>query len=110
MAFFPKVIGPAQHRVYCHPATMTPKLKYARIGHPNAVFSSNQPLGHNSINLLMKKALERIGYPGGTGHALRRVFGSTLANDPSVSTEAGLDCMRQTSAASYPMYQVVEKN
>ena len=107
--YFLKVIGPAQHRVYCRPATMTQKLNYARIGHPNAVFSSNQPLGLNSINLLMKLALERIGYPGGTGHALRRVFGSTLANDPSVSTEAGLDCMRQTSVASYRMYQVVGK-
>ena len=33
----------------------------------------------------MKKALARIGWPDAAGHTLRRVFGSTLANDPNVS-------------------------
>ena len=77
---------------------MTQKLNYARIGHPNAFFSSNEPLGHNSINLLMKKALAQIGYPDVTGHALRRVFGSTLANDPSVSRRrVWIACSRHLS-------------
>ena len=36
----------------------------------------------------MKDALAKIGFPGSTGHALRRVFVNTLANDPRVSGEA----------------------
>ena len=57
----------------------------------------------------MDAALERIGHAGGTGHALRRVFITTLANDPGVSLEAGMDASRHTSASAYRGYQVAGK-
>ena len=54
-------------------------------------------------------ALERIGHVGGTGHALCRIFVSTLANDPGVSLEAGMEVSRHTSASAFRGYQVVRK-
>ena len=44
-----------------------------------------------------------------TGHALRRTFVTTLANDPAVSTEAGMEASRHTSVSAYRRYQVVGK-
>ena len=45
-----------------------------------------------------------------TGHALRRVFVTTLANDPRVSVEAAMCASRHTSVAAHRTYQVVGNN
>ena len=46
---------------------------------------------------------------GATGHALRRIFVTTLANDPAVSVEAGMEASRHTSVSAFRGYQVVGK-
>ena len=107
--YFLSVLSPGQERVYCRSATNGQKIQFAKIGHPNGAFSPNQPMGEHSINKLMKAALERIGHAGATGHALRRIFVTTLANDPAVSTEAGMEASRHTSVSAYRGYQVVGK-
>ena len=48
-----------------------------------------------------------LGHAGATGHALRRIFVTTLANDPALSTEAGMEASHHTSVAAYSGYQVV---
>ena len=48
-----------------------------------------------------------IGYAGATGHALCRIFVNTLANDPAVSTEGGMEASRHTSVSACRGYQVV---
>ena len=50
-----------------------------------------------------------IGHAGATGHALRRIFVTTLANDPAVSTEAGIEASCHTSVSAYRGCQVVGK-
>ena len=50
-----------------------------------------------------------IGNAGATGHTLRRIFVTTLANDPAVSTEARMEACRHTSVSAYRGYQVVGK-
>ena len=55
------------------------------------------------------RPLEMIGNAGATGHTLRRIFVTTLANDPAVSTEAGMEASRHTSVSAYRGYQVVRK-
>ena len=51
-----------------------------------------------------------IGHAGATGHALRRIIVTTLANDPAVSTEgAGIYASRHTSVSAYRGYQVIEE-
>ena len=109
IAYFLSVVSPGQTRVYCRAATICQKINFANIGHPNAAFSPNQPLGEHSVSKLMKAALERIGHVGATGHALRRIFVTTLANDPAVSVEAGMEASRHTSVSAFRGYQVVGK-
>ena len=55
------------------------------------------------------RPLEMISHAGATGHALRRIFVTTLANDLAVSTEAGMEASRHTSVSAYREYQVVGK-
>ena len=43
-----------------------------------------------------------------TGHALRRIFVTTL-DDPAVSTEAGMEACCHTSVSAYRGYQVFGK-
>ena len=50
-----------------------------------------------------------IGHAGATGHALCRIFVTTLANDRAVSTEAGMEASRHTPVSAYRGYQVVRK-
>ena len=42
-------------------------------------------------------------------HALRRVFATTLTNDPHIGIQAALENMHQTSVSAFRMYQVVGK-
>ena len=95
--------------MYCSPATICQKINFANSGHPNREFSPNQPLVEHSVNNLMKAALDRIGHVGGTRHALRRIFATTLANVPAVSVEAGMEASCHTSVSAFRGYQVVGK-
>ena len=50
-----------------------------------------------------------IGNAGATGHNLRRILVTTIANDPGVSTDAHVEACRHTSVSAYCGYQVVGK-
>ena len=78
-------LSPGQTQIYCKPATASMRVHYTNLGHPNAAFSPNQPMGQHTINKLMKAAIAKLGYPGKMGHALCKIFVITLANDPHVS-------------------------
>ena len=45
-----------------------------------------------------------MGFPGVTGHALRRLFITTLANDPHVSIEEAILASRHSSVAAQRTY------
>ena len=93
--------------MYCRPASDTQRAHFAKMGHPNAIFSPNQPYGQHTIRKVLKDALTKMGYPGCTGHALRRLFITTLANDPRVSVEESTSASRHSSVAAQRPYQVV---
>ena len=57
---------------------------------------------------MMKKALEMVGHPGVAGHALRRLFITTLANDPGVSIEETMRASRHQSVAAQRSYIKVD--
>ena len=48
-----------------------------------------------------------MGHPGVTGHALRRLFITTLANDPGVSVEEAMVSSRHSSVAAQRNYIVL---
>ena len=73
-------------------------------GHPDAVFSANQPVGENTIRRVLTDALVLVGHPGAKGHALRRLFITTLANDPRVSIQESMNAARHSSVAALRPY------
>ena len=62
------------------------------------------PLGKNKIGKMMKAGLALVGHSGVTGHALRRLFITTLANDPGVSIEESMMASRHNSVAAQRPY------
>ena len=57
---------------------------------------------------MMKKTLEMAGHPGVAGHALRRLFITTLANDPGVSIEESMRASRHQSVTAQRSYIKVD--
>ena len=50
-----------------------------------------------------------MGFLGVTGHALRRLFITTLANDPNVSIEESMLASRHSSVAAQRMYVLANR-
>ena len=96
-------LSPGQTRLCCKPASAKQIAHFATLGWPNAKFSPDQPLGHDSISTLTKKASERLGLDV-TGHAFRRLFITTLVNDGRVSVEESLAAARHSSVAAQRTY------
>ena len=93
-------LSPCQMRIYCRPGTEAQKAHFKNMGHPNALFSPNQPLGEHLVQKLIKSGLKKMGFLGVTGHALRRLFITTLANDPHVSIEESMLASHHSSVAA----------
>ena len=56
--FFTKLL-PGQMRIYCRPATEAQKEHFKNMGHSNALFSRNQPLGERSVRKLIKSGSKK---------------------------------------------------
>ena len=104
-------LGPGQLRLFCKPATSSQKRHYTTIGWPDAEMSSQQPLGRNTIARMHKEAAAMLGVTSTdfSGHAWRRLFVTTLVNDPSVNTEEALAAARHSSVASQRTYMRRDK-
>ena len=83
-------IPPWRVRMYCKTATVGQKLCLTALGHTNAAFSARHPLGVNTICKLMKEACAKLGSPDATGHYFRRLFITSLANDPGICIEKSM--------------------
>ena len=106
MQRYTKQLSPHQDRMYCLPATKAQKNEFAMRGFPKAVFLPRQPIGRHKIFKMIKEGLEKIGLPGRTGHDLRRLFVTTLANDPGVNTKEMLEATRHKSVAASRPYML----
>ena len=98
-----------QRRFYCKIATDKEKMGFQKNGYPEAMFSPNRPLGVNTIGRLFKEAAKRMGHET-TGHAFRRLFITTIANAPGVSTEESLASSRHRSVSAQRQYMVRGKD
>lgn len=74
--------------------------------YPKACFSPNRPLGENAIATKLKVVTKKLGLGDVSGHALRRLCGTTLHNAEGVSVEEALATMRHGSTASARTYMV----
>jgi hypothetical protein len=106
-----KKLDPAQERFYCFPnknflpgSTMSPYMK-------------KKPVGKDTINKYFKDAARLMGldmtnFKG--GHAFRRYFVTSLANDPNVSLQESMKAARHNSVSAHLSYMesnfVSEKN
>lgn len=54
-------LGPGQMRFYCKVASPAQRRNFAAVGHKQALFSPNQPLGVNTIRKMLKSAATRLG-------------------------------------------------
>merc|ERR1719148_436831 len=70
------------------------------------VMFSDRPIGVNKIRKMFKEAAVRLGFKKASGHAFRRLFITSLVNDPGVSTEETLASSRHSSVAANRAYQV----
>lgn len=94
---------PHQDRVYCRPATSKQLRIFKMQGNNNAAMSPHQPYGVNKIAKLLKEIGEETGIDC-RGHGLRRLFLTTLVNDPAVSVEESLAAGRHGSVAAQRTY------
>ena len=78
------------------------------MGSPKSAFSHNQPYGVNTIRKMMKHTCVMLGQSNCTGHGFRRLFITTLANDPRVSIEETMASSRHSSVAAQTAY--IERN
>ena len=62
----------------------------------------------NTIAAMLKEALKKLGLDA-SGHALRRLFVSTLVNDPCVSAEEALLASRHSSVAAQRPYMALDQ-
>ena len=83
------------------------KLRFAKMGYPDAAMSPFQHVGKNKIREMFKDGADILGIENPTsfsGHALRRHFVTMLVNDDGVSTEESLACTRHNSVAAQQPY------
>ena len=101
---FMSKLSPIQDRIYCKAASPNQRKHFATLGYPDSSFSPNQPIGVNGISKMMKAALLKLGHPESTGHGFRRLFITTLANDPGVSVVEAMKSSRHSSVAAQLPY------
>lgn len=95
--------------MYCQPASDSYKASLARMGHPNAAFYENKPLGSKTIAKLFKTGAEILGLPKNfCAHSLRSANITMLANDPSVSIKETMVAARHNSVSASMNYQRVD--
>ena len=75
------------------------------MGKNNARMSPKEPLGVNTIAVMLKEACAKVGLDEkNTGHGLRGIYISTLANNPSVNIEECLVSARHSSVSAQRPY------
>ena len=93
-----------RRRFYCKESSIKMKRIHCLEGYPNARMSFNQPLGENTVAKMIKHAGKITGL-GTTGQGIRRLYLTTLVNDPGVSVEEALVSGRHGSVAAQRPYQ-----
>ena len=53
---------------------------------------------------IMKSATVRLGFPQMSGHGFRRLFITTLVNDPGVNLEESMSAARHSSVSAHRAY------
>ena len=102
---FLRKLSPNQERLYCRVATEGQKKQFAASGYPHSEFSPKQPLGKSKVGELTARACQMLGFPTARGHGFRRLFISTLANNPRVSVEESMRSSRHSSVSAQLAYQ-----
>lgn len=101
-------LSPGQMRMYCYEATRLEKMKWQHL-YPKACYSPNRPLGENAIATKLKVAAKKLGVGDVSGHAFRRLLGTTLNNAEGVNVSETLKTMRHKSVAATRTYVVRDK-
>ena len=96
-------ISPGQVRLYCYQATKAELHLFAAEGSHNAKMSPKRPIGENKVAEMIKEAAQRTGM-NCTGQGLRRLFLSTLINNPSISVKESLISGRHGSVSAQITY------
>ena len=96
--------SPHQDLFYYRPATMAQMKEFCCLGHPNSIFSAREPLGVNTVHLMMNEACAKLGHPECSGHGFHRLFITTLTNDPCVSIAESMDPPHHNSVAAQLPY------
>jgi hypothetical protein len=96
-------LGPGHHRMYCKVANLVQKKHFEALGFPNALYSPNEPLGINTIMSMITEAGQMMGF-NVCGHAFRRLFITSLVNEPGVSVEESLAVSCHNSVAAQRAY------
>ena len=102
--------SPGQSRVYCKIATPAQRAHFTAIGHKDALFNPNSPIGINTLMKLMASECAHAGFPDSTGHGLCRLFITTLANDSSVSVEESMKSSGHNSVSAQRTYIMRDGN
>ena len=97
-------LSPGQLRFFCKPGTVPQLMHFKSMGWKDAAFSPHQPLGINTVRKMMKDACVKLGHPECTGHGFRRLFITTLANNPGVSVVECMAAARHSSVAAQRPY------
>ena len=64
----------------------------------------NQPIGINTICVMINDACKQMGHPECTGHGFHLLFITSLANDLGVSVEESIGSARHSSVATQCTY------
>ena len=96
---------PQQKRLFCKEASLKTKRRHFLEGYPNATMSIKQPLGVNMVAKMIKEASVKAGL-NCTGHGNRRLYISSLVNNPGVSEQESLASSRHSSVSAQKTYQM----
>lgn len=100
-------MGPGQSRLFCKVASNEQRASYILQGNGNVMMSPKEPLGEHTIGTLFKKIATLLNLKdvkSFSGHALRRMFCSTLYNDKGVSIQEAMSSARHGSVAASMTY------
>ena len=103
-----KKVSPLQLRFYCKEASNKQRELMTRNGYPLAEMSPSQPYGENTIGAILKEGCKKCGLDI-SGHGLRRIFVTSLANHPGLSMAEILAATRHSSVAAILPYQMRNK-
>ena len=96
-------IAPGQKRFYCRAATLQERHRFTRAGFPNAEMSPKAVIGVNTVGVMMKKSMKKLGI-NTAGHGGRHLCISTMVNDATVNVQESLAAARHTSVAAQKNY------